>query len=235
MSTLFGFDIFTGSKEDLIKRILNTKDKIHILSGNADVLKYALKDNNIVEKYKKDYNMVIVDGISVYIPMKIKKKINLNRITGIDLMNDLLKEYEDNNKSIYLLGAKQEILDKLVNKLNIDYPNLKIVGNHHGYIDINNCNEIISDINSSNAHTIFVAMGAPLQEKFILDNIDNLNCLVYMGVGGSFDVLSGHINRAPKWMSKVGLEWLYRLIKDPSKISRVLNNIIFTIKGCIKG
>ena len=230
---LFNFKIYTLGEDKLVEDILNSKEKIHIISGNAEVFKYALNDDALFKKFLDSRNIIIPDGISVSIPLSKKYKTSIDRIRGIDLMEKLLEEYDKSHSTIYLLGAKQEVLNKLILNINLNYPNINIVGTHHGYIDIHNCNDILNSIIESNANTLFVAMGAPLQETFIFKYMDMLPCKLYMGVGGSFDVLSGYVDRAPKIIQKIGLEWLYRLIKDPSKINRIYNNAYFTVKGLL--
>ena len=118
-------------------------------------------------------------------------------------------------KRIYLLGAEEEILKLCKENIKKEFPNIKIVGSHNGFFDLNNCHDIIEDIKKSNPWGIFIAMGCPRQENFIVNYINELNCNFYMPVGGSFDVFAGKVNRAPKWMLSVGLEWLYRVGKEP--------------------
>ena len=105
------------------------------------------------------------------------------------------------------------------------------MGNHHGYIDIDNCDDILRDINEKKPYALFVAMGSPKQELFISKYMDKLQCELFMGVGGSFDVLSGNIKRAPQYMINMNLEWLYRIIKQPYRIKKIYKNIIFMIIG----
>lgn len=235
MKDLFGLKIYVKGREELLKEIENVNKKLHIISGNAEVLKYPLKDNSLFNQYNDDANIIIPDGISVYLPIKKRKTKDIKRITGIDLMQDMLKCYEQSGKSVYFLGAKKDVLDKMIVNIKEDYPNLNISGSHHGYIDINDCSGVLNNIKDSNPYALFVAMGTPVQENFIFKYIKELPCSIYMGVGGSFDVLSGEITRCPKWISQVGLEWLYRMVKDPSKIKRLWNSMYFTIKGLLVG
>lgn len=232
---LFNIEIYTNGINGILRDIEEKKEKVHIISGNAEVLKYPLKNNEMLKKFKDSRNIIIPDGISVYLPIKKRKNREIQRLTGIDLMQSLLKKYEIEGKSVYFLGAKEEILEKMILNIKKDYPNLNISGYHHGYIDINNCDEVIDDVKVKLADAIFVAMGTPIQENFIFNYMDELPCTLYMGVGGSFDVLSGNIARCPQWVSNAGMEWLYRMLKDPSKISRLWNNLYFTIKGLLIG
>ena len=235
MCKLFGLDVYSKGKESLILDLESVKYKVHIISGNAEVFKHPLKDELLFEKFLDKSSIIIPDGVSVSLPSKIRNKKTVERIAGIDLMVSLLEKYEKDNKSIFLLGAKEDILIKTVNNLEQKYPNLNIAGYHHGYFDTENPQDIINQIKDSKADALFVAMGTPTQELFIFKYMDELPCSLYMGVGGSFDVLSGEIKRAPKLISNIGLEWLYRMIKDPSKIKRFNHNIFFTLKALLKG
>ncbi|MBQ3422790.1 MAG: WecB/TagA/CpsF family glycosyltransferase [Romboutsia sp.] len=180
-------------------------------------------------------NIIIPDGISVSIPLKRKYKENIKRITGIDLMKEILKEFEKEGKTVYFLGSKEDVLKDMILNISNAYPKLVIKGSHHGYIDTNKCEQLIYELKNVSPDVLFVAMGTPIQEDFIFKYIDVLPCKVYMGVGGSFDVISGNVKRCPKWISTLGIEWLYRMLKDPKKIKRIWNNIFFTLKGLVKG
>ena len=235
MGKLFGLDIYTKGKNALLDDISIKDEKVHIVSGNAEVLKRPLKDNSLFEEFSQEHLIIIPDGVSVSVPIKVKKHIDVERITGIDLMISILEKYEKEGKSVFLLGAKEPVVEKVVKNIAEKYPHLYIAGYNHGFINIHDCDDILKKIKASNADALFVAMGTPNQETFIINYMDELPCKLYMGVGGSFDVLSGEVSRAPKWISKIGMEWLYRIAKDPSKIKRLGNNLIFTIKGVLKG
>jgi N-acetylglucosaminyldiphosphoundecaprenol N-acetyl-beta-D-mannosaminyltransferase len=231
---LFGLDIYSGSPNPLLEEIIRRPGKTHIISGNAEVLKLPLKDGGAYRLFQGAENIIIPDGISVFYPIKKKDK-NCGKIPGIDFMRLLLQKYQCDGKSVYFLGARQEVIDAMIPAVKISYPQLKIAGFHHGYFDKDNSLEIIADIKQSGAHALFVALGTPAQENFIFRYMNELPCSLFMGVGGSFDVLSGHIKRSPQWVSDMGFEWLYRLVKDPSKIGRMWNNITFTLKALLWG
>lgn len=238
MTSLFNLEIYTKGRKKLLEEIKERNEKnekVHIISGNAEVLKFPLRDKEIFNLFKDKKNIIIPDGISVYLPVKKRKTKDIERIAGIDLMQDVLEYCNDTNKRVYFLGAKDEVLKEMVSKVEKDYPKLIVSGCHHGYIDVDNCSDIIEDINNNSPYVLFVAMGTPMQEKLIFNYMNSINCSLYMGVGGSFDVLSGKINRCPEWISKVGMEWFYRMVKDPTKIKRLWNNLYFTLKGIIKG
>ena len=103
----------------------------------------------------------------------------------------------------------------------MEFPEINIAGYRDGYFDIDNPFELLEDIKEKKPYAIFVAMGCPRQEEFIVSYMNELPCKIFMGVGGSFDVIAEKVNRAPKWMIKLGLEWLYRVLKEPWRIKRL--------------
>ncbi|MPN46979.1 N-acetylglucosaminyldiphosphoundecaprenol N-acetyl-beta-D-mannosaminyltransferase [bioreactor metagenome] len=119
------------------------------------------------------------------------------------------------------MGASQETIEQCVLNLKKKYPELNILGYHNGFFDQENCNDIIEDIKEKSPYALFVAMGAPRQENFIIKYMDELPCKVFMGVGGSFDGIAGKVKRAPKWMINIGLEWFYRVAKEPWRAKRL--------------
>jgi N-acetylglucosaminyldiphosphoundecaprenol N-acetyl-beta-D-mannosaminyltransferase len=165
--------------------------------------------------------VIIPDGIGTVVASKIIKNPVKEKIAGIEVMEEIIKKCEKESKSIYLVGAKQDVLQSCVEKLKCKYPNLNIVGNHNGYFDLNNCDYILKDIQDKKPYAIFVAMGSPRQEIFIINNMEKLPCKIFMGVGGSFDIFSGKVKRAPKWMISLGIEWLYRVSKEQWRIKRL--------------
>jgi N-acetylglucosaminyldiphosphoundecaprenol N-acetyl-beta-D-mannosaminyltransferase len=233
-TTLFGLKVYTAGKEQLLEDIKKRERKTHIISGSGWVLKYPLEDKNRYTLFAMEENIIIPDALSVYLPIK-KKVRNANKIIGIEFMQFLLEKYQDSHKSFYFLGAKEMVINQLISIIKDSYPHLKIAGYHHGYFDINNCQNIIDTIKASQADILFVALGAPAQEDFIFKYMYELPCSFFMGVGGSFDVISGNIKRSPQWVNNLHLEWLYRMIQDPSKIKRAWDYIACIIKGLIYG
>lgn len=220
---ILGYKIFNKSKDELIN-IINMKDsnqKIHIVSGNPEVLYNGLYNSNLFDNFTSKEAIIIPDGIGVVKSAKMVGKPVKEKIAGIELMQDLLKLFESQGKTIYLLGAENEVLKECINNLKFKYKDLIIVGSHNGFFDLDNCENIILDIKEKKPYALFVAMGAPRQEIFISKYMDELPCNIFMGVGGSFDVIANKVKRAPNWMINLGLEWLYRVIKQPSRIKRL--------------
>ncbi len=152
------------------------------------------------------------------------------KIAGIEVMDDILKMCNNENKKVYLLGTTEEVLDKCIDNLIKKYPKLNISGKHNGFFDMDNCENIINDIKKSEPFALFVAMGCPRQEVFISNYMEKLPCKIFMGVGGSFDVFADKVKRAPKWMIKMNLEWLYRVAKEPYRIKRLIAIPKFLLK-----
>jgi N-acetylglucosaminyldiphosphoundecaprenol N-acetyl-beta-D-mannosaminyltransferase len=217
---ILNYDIFNKSQKELIEFITNAK-KINIVSGNPEVLYNGLNNKELLENFKRNTSVIIPDGVGVVLASKLVGQSVKQKIAGIDVLKILLKKCETENKTVYLLGAKMDILNECIEKIIQMYPGLNIIGSHDGYFDINNCDDLLSDITDKKPYVLFVAMGCPRQEKFIAKYMDSLPCNIFMGVGGSFDVISGRVKRAPKWMIKMGLEWLYRVSKEPYRIKRL--------------
>lgn len=217
---ILGYRVFNRSKSELLKEIFQ-KDKVNIVSGNPEVLFSGLEDESLNKNFNEEYSIIIPDGVGTVIASKLVKAPVEEKIAGIEVMKEILHKSAEEGKGVYLLGAKEETLNMCIKNLKEEIPTINIVGSHNGYFDLNNCEEIVDDIKEKKPWAIFVAMGCPRQERFIINNIDRLPCKIYMGVGGSFDVFAGNVKRAPKWMISLGLEWLYRVSNEPSRIIRL--------------
>jgi N-acetylglucosaminyldiphosphoundecaprenol N-acetyl-beta-D-mannosaminyltransferase len=146
----------------------------------------------------------------------------IERVSGVEIALEMCRMSAAEGFSIYFLGAAQGVADLAASNLKNMQPGLQIAGMHHGYFDPSQDSQIADLVRQSGAKALLVAMGIPRQEKFIRDNMDKLGVCVAIGVGGSFDVFAGKVKRAPEWFQRHGLEWLYRLAKDPRhKMSKV--------------
>ncbi|MDV4150654.1 WecB/TagA/CpsF family glycosyltransferase [Clostridium sp. AL.422] len=217
---ILGYKIFKNSLRDAIEYI-DMKDKIHIISGNPEVLYTGLNNKTLFENFTSSSSIIIPDGVGVQIAAKFIKTPVKEKIAGIDLMKEIIKKLSLENKSIYLLGTKEENLKACVANIIVQFPNVNIAGYRNGYFNIDNATEVLEEIKEKKPHAIFLAMGCPMQEEFIVRYMNELPCKIFMGVGGSFDVIAEKVNRAPKWMIKLGLEWLYRVSKEPWRIKRL--------------
>lgn len=218
-------NIFYSILEDL----LITNKKKFIITVNPEIIMKSYKNIVIKEMLLNDNNILVPDGISI---IKKAKQYNINikeRITGVDISSKALEICNKNKKSIYLFGSKKEVLDKLIININQKYPNINIVGFSDGYVE--DKDKVMQEIISLSPDLILIALGVPNQELLINKYIEKAKKGVFIGVGGTFDVLSGCKKRAPKLFIKLNLEWLYRIICEPTRLKRFIqNNIVFMFK-----
>lgn len=191
-----------------------------VYTPNSEILLHAYKN----EDYKDVLNraeLVTADGIGVVYASKILGLPLPERVSGFDLANELLRAAAPLNKSVYLFGSKPGVAEAAAEKIISLYPGIEIAGVADGYFDAEKEAKIIDDINEKSPDILFVCLGFPKQE-FWIDSHSNLNAKIAMGLGGSLDVFAGTVKRAPNFFQKLGIEWLYRLIKQPSRFVRML-------------
>lgn len=219
---ILGIDVCSDTYDELAAKLLQDIDKgqkSFIVAINPEKIMKAQEDREL-KSLLNQATYQIPDGIGVILASKLKKGRIRERVTGIDMMLKLCKEATNNGKRIFLYGAKPGIADEAKAKLEEMFPGILIAGTLNGYEK--NEEVIERTINDSGAEIVFVALGSPAQENWIIAHKEKLNPSVYQGVGGSFDVISGRLNRAPAVFQKFGLEWLYRLLKEPWRWKRQL-------------
>lgn len=205
--------------KELMHRIQQNK-KTFVVTANPEIVMYAKKDPSYMSLVKgADY--VIADGIGIIKGSKILGTPIVERVAGYDLMISLLEEANKSGSRVYLLGAKEDVLQSTVQKVHERYPSLQLVGARNGYFDLSDTS-IIEQVQQTNPDMVFVAIGYPRQEKWIHQYLQTAPKGLLMGVGGSFDVLSGKSKRSPKIFIQLNIEWLYRLIKQPYRIKRMM-------------
>lgn len=212
--------------------LLETEEMSMIFTPNSEILLYASNNPNFAELLNQG-NMIIPDGIGVVYGAKILGEPLKERVAGFDLVCNLLPVLAEKGKSIYLLGAKPGVADLAAENLKEKYPKLIIAGTHDGYFKDDQ--EVIDDINASNPDFLMVCLGFPKQEIWIYNNKHRLNAKVAIGAGGCLDVFAGTVQRAPQFYCDHGIEWLYRLIKQPSRFGRMLALPKFGLKVLFKG
>lgn len=227
---ILGIDVCSDTYDELAVKLLQDIDKgrkSFIVAINPEKIMKAQEDREL-KSLLNQATYQIPDGIGVILASKLKKGRIRERVTGIDMMLKLCKEATNNGKRIFLYGAKPGIADEAKAKLEEMFPGILIVGTLNGYEK--NEEVIERTINDSGAEIVFVALGSPAQENWIIAHKEKLNPSVYQGVGGSFDVISGRLNRAPAVFQKFGLEWLYRLLKEPWRWKRQLELARFLLR-----
>lgn len=202
---------------NLVEEYVRQKEPLHLMGVNADKIN-ELNENERLKQIVNSCGIINADGASVIKASKYLGKPLPERVAGIDLMQSLVKLSEEKGYTIYLLGAKQEVVEKTAEVLKDQHPKLNLVGFHNGYFIEQDWPNISSELKSYNPDFVFVGITSPMKEYLIEYLQDDGNNSVFMGVGGSFDVISGNIPRAPMWMQKSGLEWLFRVIQEPRRL-----------------
>lgn len=224
--------LFKGSKSDFLKitekNLLENK-KMFIVTANPEAFMTAKKDNTLNSLLTDPEVDVVADGIGIVKGANIVGLPVTERIPGIDIANSLLKLGAENRKSVFLFGANAEVINALCKVLQNDYSGLEIKGAVNGYVDDKDA--VFEEIKKLSPDIVLVALGIPTQEKLIYKHYDDFTKGIFVGVGGSFDVLSGAKSRAPEFFIKHNLEWLYRITKEPKRLKRFYNsNVKFLLK-----
>ena len=230
----YNVDLF--SFEDALKYtkyLLEAEYNAHVVTINPEMIEFALKNEDFSSILNKA-ELVIPDGMGIKIAMGING-YNQQRIPGVEYAKEVLKICEQSNIPVAMIGSTKQVIEKAVENLKNEMPNLNITYFRDGFFQQEEEAQIIQDIKNSGARFILVALGSPKQEFFI-DNARNIiKNAVMVGVGGSFDVWSGITKRAPIIFRKLGLEWLYRVLNDPKRISRIFPTLpIFIYRVIIK-
>lgn len=198
-----------------------------VVTINPEMISNAVKDTDFAEIIN-NADLVIPDGIGVEIGLKILG-YNVKRIAGIEFSHRMIEECAKNNQSVALIGAKPEIVKKAKENLIKEFSSLYITYIHDGYF--NEDDSILAELKIRQPRLVLCALGSPKQEEFILKAKSILPEALFVGVGGSFDVWSGEVKRAPEIYQKLGLEWLYRTILDPKRFKRIFPTLpLFVLK-----
>ena len=234
---ILGVDVFSvgmGRLLDICEEHIDSKRGL--LLGIVNVAKLVNCRKNVgLRRSLMEADIVLADGLPIIWLSRMLGDPLPERVTGIDIMYELLKEANKKPYRIYFLGARPEVLQKMIRTIQKDYPGIPIAGYRDGYFDKDDEQSIAEDIRNSRADILFVGISSPKKENFLRNWRNFMDVPICHGVGGSFDVLAGVTNRAPLWMQKCSLEWLYRLIQEPRRMWKryLITNTIF-IKLCFK-
>ncbi len=216
--------VFPGTAEEFCavagKALLEGK-RLFVITANPEILIHAGEDPAIREMLLEESTAVVPDGISVVKAMGLLGYPAKERITGVDLADKLLKLAGEQGRSVYLLGAKEEVVSALAEKLKAQYPRMTVrYKNGYGKDKDADFQEIVQ----AQPDLVLVALGVPAQELLIARHLEQFQKGVFIGVGGSFDVLSGSKRRAPAFFVRTNTEWLYRILREPSRLGRFYRN-----------
>ncbi|MCD5407510.1 MAG: WecB/TagA/CpsF family glycosyltransferase [Desulfotomaculum sp.] len=221
---LLGAYIDALNMDQTVERVVGfvQSGRLHrIITLNPEYL-YQAQSRRELLNLANSADLVTADGNGIVWGCKMAQQPVSERITGIDLMLRLCARGDHLAWRVFLLGAAPGVAKEAAANLKRQYPGLIIVGTNHGYFTENESDRIVAIIRQANPQLLFVALGAPRQEQWIAQHQPRTNVAVAVGVGGSFDVLSGRKQRAPKWVQQIKLEWLHRLVKDPARWQRQL-------------
>lgn len=213
--------VYNKGKQSFYKEVeqkLIDGEKKFIITANPEILTAGEKDKEF-DKILLDKNTTIIpDGVGVIKGAKMFGIDLPERITGVELTAELIKLCDKYNKSMYLFGATEDVMNKMKILIEEKYSGVNLIGSQNGYIE--DKQSVMEDIKNKKPDVVLVALGVPKQEKLIYDNLQDFNKGIFVGVGGSFDVISGSKKRAPKIFIKLNLEWLYRIAFSPSRWKR---------------
>lgn len=201
---------------------LINREKISVIyTPNTEMVMMARNDTEFKDVLLRG-DLIVPDGIGLIHASKIHHLGLTERVAGYDLMQRILKYCNATKKSIYIIGGKPGVAEDACKRIQSTYPDIVIGGGHHGYFDETDELKVIDCVNDVKPDILFVGLGAPKQEKWIDKHRKILNTHVVMGVGGSVDVWAGTVKRAPKIFQRLGLEWFYRLMKEPHRVGRMM-------------
>jgi len=200
-----------------------------IATPDTTALWRAQRDKKLREAYLQS-DLVTADGAGLVWASRLLGGPLPERVTGIDMVEELCRRAAVRGCKLFLLGAAPGVAEEAKRRLEERFPGLKIVGTHHGFFGDGQEGKVLELINSCEPEVLLIGMGVPRQELWMVRNRDKLRVKVLIGVGGSLDVLSGRIPRAPRLLRQAGLEWLYRLVRQPRRIGRVLSVPLFILR-----
>ena len=204
---------------DRAKELLDRPGADYCVTPNAEIVYEAMRDEAF-RALLNDAALVLPDGAGTVLGAKLLGTPLKEKVAGIDFAANLLGILEESGKSLYLLGSKPGIGEKAAEKMLELHPKLKICGIADGYFK--NEAPVVEKINEAKPDALFVCLGAPKQEKFMHGHREELAAKLMIGLGGSLDGFAGTVKRAPKWMIRLQLEWLYRLVREPRRIGRMM-------------
>ena len=233
---ILGVEITRKGREDvhsLLRDALERRENLKLFTPNAEILYRASKDPELVSLLNQG-DLLIPDGIGVTLASRLYREPIRERITGIDTAEFILSVAAERGMSVYLLGGADGVAEKAAKMLREKLPTLNVCGTHHGYFEKSGTEseEVAARISVARPDILFVCLGFPFQERFIAENTQGLPFLrLSAGLGGSLDVWSGKVSRAPRIMRKAGLEWLFRNLAEPIRFRRFPSLLGFALKA----
>lgn len=217
------------------RELLAGSETAYCVTPNAEMAYEAMHDPEFCS-ILNGASLVLPDGAGVILGAKIVRTPLKEKVAGIDFAQNMLAVFEETGSRLYLLGSKPGIAELAAEKMLQKHPKLCICGIRDGYFQDEA--EVVQAINEAKADAVYVCLGSPKQERFMYAHRGELNARLLVGLGGTLDGIAGTVKRAPKWMIRLQLEWLYRLIKEPKRFKRMLRlpkYIFAALKTRMKG
>jgi N-acetylglucosaminyldiphosphoundecaprenol N-acetyl-beta-D-mannosaminyltransferase len=228
---IFGVPVAAVTMEQALDQIDKAiAERRQILLGVVNAAKIVnMRRDRILRDDVLSSDLIFADGAAVVWASRLLRKPLPERVAGIDLMTEILRRGDARRYGVYLLGATPEVLAGTAARIAKDYPGVRIAGQHHGYFGPDEEKAVAEDVAASRADVIFVAMTSPKKEGFLARWRAKMGVPVCHGVGGSFDVLAGKVDRAPEIWQRLGMEWLYRVKQEPRRLWRryLVTNTLF--------
>ncbi len=199
---------------DRAYKLSRSRNSAYVVTPNALILRNSMS-NNELKTAIEEAELVLPDGIGVLLSAKIQGRLFKERVAGIDFAAALISRLAESGGGLFLFGSAPGVAEKAAENIEKDFEGIKILGVNDGYTY--DKSELIEKINSLSPDFLLCCLGSPKQELWMLENKAKLRVGIMAGLGGSLDVFSGNIKRAPKLMRKLGLEWLYRIIIEPQR------------------
>lgn len=205
-----------------LKQKIQRQEKCFVITANPEIFMLAKRYEEIHQILCDKKSVMVADGIGLIFA---GKKIGFDlkeRIPGVEICEELLQYANETKRSVFLFGAAPEVMEMLVKKIHLDYSGIDLCGYENGYVKDKDA--VFLQMQKLKPDIVLVALGMPLQEKLIYRHLEGFSKGIFIGVGGSFDVLSGYKKRAPQIFVKLNLEWLYRIGKEPKRLKRFWDN-----------
>ena len=224
-----------GEAVSVLEESITSGEQAFVVTANAEIIMMCQEDAGYKKIVSQDAQLVLPDGAgAVWAGRHLGYKVP-ERVAGFDLYCQLLEKAAQKGYKAFFFGGSPGIAEAAKAKSEELYPGVQVVGCRNGYFKEEESQAIIDEINASGADMLFAALGAPKQEKWLVRYREQLKPKILMGIGGSFDVFAGKMERAPKWMQDASLEWLFRLYKQPSRFMRMMALPKFVLKVVFNG
>ena len=224
-----------GEAVSALEESITSGEQAFVVTANAEIIMMCQEDASYKKIVSQDAQLVLPDGAgAVWAGRHLGYKVP-ERVAGFDLYCQLLDKAAQKGYKAFFFGGSPGIAEAAKAKSEELYPGVQVVGCRNGYFKEEESQAIIDEINASGADMLFAALGAPKQEKWLVRYREQLKPKILMGIGGSFDVFAGKMERAPKWMQDASLEWLFRLYKQPSRFMRMMALPKFVLKVVFSG